>query len=103
MSKELRRCPFCGGAAVQRFSIWGESYAYGCYTTGCMGNVHNYTSGFKTDEEAIEAWNRRKPIEDIVEQLDRAKDEFSGGTLQEHYYWKGIEDAIEIVKGGQNE
>lgn len=39
-------------------------------------------------------------IDKVVEQLERAKEEFSGGTLQEHYYWKGIEDAIEIVKKG---
>lgn len=39
-------------------------------------------------------------IDKVVEQLERAKDEFSGGALQEHYYWEGIEKAIEIVKGG---
>ena len=39
-------------------------------------------------------------IDRVVELLERAKDEFSGGTLQEQYYWKGIETAIEIVKGG---
>lgn len=92
---KLKPCPFCGGVAVQRFSIWGESYAYGCCTTGCMGNVHNYTSGFKTDKEAIEAWNRREPIDKIVEQLG---EKF---LAEKNFRAKGCWlDAIEIVKSG---
>ena len=39
-------------------------------------------------------------IDKVVEQLGNAKDEFSGGTLQEEYYWRGINKAIEIVKKG---
>lgn len=59
---DLKPCPFCGGAPTQIFSINPETdgrYIYGCCTIGCMGNALRGRGGFKTDKEAIEAWNRR--------------------------------------------
>lgn len=91
----LKPCAFCGGKG----ELWNNKLTYRLYCVICE-ECDCMTPYFTTREEAIEAWNRREPIDEIVEQLDRAKDEFSGGTLQEHYYWKGIEDAIEIVKSG---
>lgn len=63
MMAELLPCPFCGGVACQSFSVWTETYKYGCLTSGCMGNVHNQLTCFKTDIEAIVAWNTRTPKE----------------------------------------
>lgn len=56
---ELKSCPFCGEPAVQIFNVNAESYVYGCYTIGCMGNAENNLYRYKTDREAINAWNRR--------------------------------------------
>lgn len=56
---DLKPCPFCGGAATQVFSVNAETYVYGCYTNGCMGNAQNNLHRYNTDKEAIEAWNRR--------------------------------------------
>ncbi len=58
---ELKPCPFCGEVACQVFSVNSERYRYGCLTSGCMGNVNNQLTCFKTDGEAIKAWNTRTP------------------------------------------
>ena len=50
--------------------------------------------------EMVELAPTAYDIDKVVEQLGNAKDEFSGGTLQEEYYWRGINKAIEIVKKG---
>lgn len=62
MSEKLKPCPFCGGEATQLFRLTPEGeerYIYGCCTIKCVGNVLGLRWGFKTDKEAIEAWNRR--------------------------------------------
>ena len=53
---ELKRCPFCGGEAQygKETDEFGVSYHYvGC---GCIEGC--FASG-STEEEAIEAWNKR--------------------------------------------
>lgn len=60
---ELKPCPFCGGEAVVEKHSWYEEktkaftdHSYGIKCLGC------FTEGFqfyKTEEKAIEAWNRR--------------------------------------------
>lgn len=43
-------------------------------------------------------------VDKVVVELKKKKRFFHGGTLQEYYYGKGIDDAIEIVrKGGVEE
>ena len=37
-------------------------------------------------------------LDKIIAELEQAKDDFHGGTLQTVYYWKGIEKAIEFIK-----
>ncbi|MEY8367567.1 Lar family restriction alleviation protein [Anaerovoracaceae bacterium 42-11] len=48
--KKLKKCPFCGGEA----SIIGHSTIW-VYCNECLGQ----TAAGDTEEEAIEAWNRR--------------------------------------------
>lgn len=52
----------------------------------------------------IKAFIENQPIaydvDKVVKELEEKKHNFSGGSLQTIYYWKGIEEAIEIVKGG---
>lgn len=63
---ELKPCPFCGGVAVQVYSINADTYVYGCFTSACMGNAQNHLHRFGTDKEAIEAWNRRAKSDENV-------------------------------------
>lgn len=42
-------------------------------------------------------------VDKVVKELEEKKHNFSGGSLQTIYYWRGIEEAIEIVKGVMNE
>ena len=67
------------------------------------------TPYFITGEDAIEVWNRREPINDIVEQLEEMKDkadnyQAASYSRDEINYYTGMEKglikAIEIVKGG---
>lgn len=104
---KLKPCPFCGGEA----ELWDnklERRLYGviCKECDCM------TPYFESEVEAIEAWNRREPIDEIVEQLKEiqmgeysAKAEYVQGMNGNSIaYCDGaintIEKAIEIVKGG---
>lgn len=58
---KLLPCPFCGGEA----ELVGDNYHW-VLCKGCKGGSH----AFKTVEEAINAWNTRKPVERILEKLE---------------------------------
>ena len=49
---KLKHCPFCGSKALHTSNIFGEHYVV-CTNCTCAG------PGAWTQEEAIEAWNRR--------------------------------------------
>ena len=49
---ELKPCPFCGGEASM-YIAYDDGYYVCCDECGCGLPVYN------TEEEAIEAWNRR--------------------------------------------
>ena len=53
MIEELKPCPFCGGDA--EITKWHEGYFVECKKQRCGGTIGAY----KTEEEAIEAWNTR--------------------------------------------
>ena len=55
---ELKPCPFCGDIDpdIEELSING--LFIGSYCVECF-NCHAKTDYFDTEEEAIEAWNRR--------------------------------------------
>lgn len=90
MTKELRRCPFCGGE-VKTCDIPLDantiSHQFNCSNCGMVAYFD-----YLDEEESIEAWNRREPLEDIVEQLE----ELSKYEVVENKFKK----AIEIVKSG---
>ena len=73
--KRIRACPFCGKEA-HTFQVpentpgelathpeWRWRYPgmwlVGCYTEGCMGDLNHFTMVFLSEEDAIEAWNKR--------------------------------------------
>lgn len=93
--RELRRCPFCGGEAKIVFAEEYKQWRIRCKNIDC--DVRPSTSWFNNEEEAIDRWNRRKPIDEIVEQLEVEKETalelFDGNSR-----YKGYARAIEIVK-----
>ena len=60
MATELKPCPFCGGeaiyitTAIKAGDLVKEFYSISCLD--CNAEIYKYC---KTEEEAIEAWNRR--------------------------------------------
>ena len=94
---ELKRCPFCGGEV--RF------VKTGCSSRGKIG--HLYCDGckesfFKNDRwhkesELYEKWNTRKPLERVIERLEREKSNLTTWAEDEAYKL-AINKAIEIIK-----
>lgn len=83
---KLKPCPFCGGEAnIQEDNLFGTFIPY-------CPNCLTQKGRFSSRESAIEAWNRREPMDKIVEQLEEAP------HADELWVW--LEDAIRIVKGG---
>ena len=104
MNEELKPCPFCGGEAEKE---WGIPSIFWIKCTGCgvEGSQHGSL------DDAIKAWNTRKPIDKVVEQLEtelklaeEAKEIASRTNIWQFESAKGYEvalaNAIEIVKGG---
>ena len=69
MREELKPCPFCGGeaeVAEGTYTAWEEGYSVRCRhcaltfgASGRLGECYEWSCSFKSEEEAIEAWNRR--------------------------------------------
>lgn len=104
---ELKRCPFCGGEAEIRVNherIGNEGYktkqviCKSCHLQTEPKICDGYYNKYYTDEEAVEAWNTRKPMDDIVERLEE-ESRFVLYEMNEPKMYAGIERAIEIVKG----
>lgn len=97
MTDKLESCPFCGGKPyinshpiAQRKKQWAVQCRCGARFFFCDRKY-----------KAIEAWNTRKPIDKVVEQLEKV----SFVDVDEEYADDGqiilfLHDAIEIVKGG---
>ena len=113
---KIKPCPFCGGEAQvnERYrsgTANRKMYWISCSACG-ISQQHDNTSGYRYQSKAIDRWNRRKPLEDIVEQLEKQKTEEADNSLKlsllgererarEHSYGAlCLNDAIEIVKGG---
>ena len=55
--EELLRCPFCGGEAeIEQHTFMGYSHTYGVTCLNCRGQTRQF---YATEQEAIDAWNRR--------------------------------------------
>ena len=97
---DLLECPFCGGGAsifsieprLYRPSRNGK-YAVACYNCGIyLGYDEDYGCKFDTEEEAIKAWNTRKPMESVVAELE-ALANYNGNAYLD------CADVLEIVRG----
>lgn len=72
---DLKSCPFCGGEARIHISGKSDGYRVACKNTFACGAKIEW---FDKEEEAIEAWNTRKPEEAVVAELEK----FLKGGLQ---------------------
>lgn len=98
-SNRLLSCPFCGGKPFV--------YTTGNVSCGFYVEIICENCGCRTDrayeEVATEAWNTRKPMERILEQLEESMNDAKNLWDNDEYYIglaNGYEGAIEIVKGG---
>jgi Lar family restriction alleviation protein len=104
MSDErLRKCPFCGGEVeLIEEEIDAIRTAYGfCCNNCCM---YSYYSCYDR-EEAIEAWNNRKPVDDVLEQIEALKNDFITCMRDSDYLRGNVNfavNAIEIIKEEMN-
>ena len=93
--KELKKCPFCGGEAwLREFTDLNKSINYyvECGYIECA--VSPETAIFETPEEAVAAWNNRKPVDDVLERL-----EGKINSLCNPNWNAAMEEAIENIKG----
>lgn len=105
MTDKLRECPFCGGEAEKYAKeIKGiKILTVTCKRCGASGQLFQSKKPRIKDEEnpAIKAWNTRKPMDRIVEQLEERLPSLICG---DGYDAKGrMETIIAIVKGVQND
>ena len=74
---KLKKCPFCGGEAefyrtpVKSNGGWYDSVVVRCKncearTNRVLYDARKYQNDSEYDE-AAEAWNNRKPVEDVLE------------------------------------
>ena len=86
-SKQLARCPFCGcEAKVVR--IFSDQVYHGivCMNASCIAT--DIEPSFTAEEGAIKAWNTRKPVDGVVEELSRY------GSFSAEYNEKMTKDEI---------
>ena len=108
---ELKMCPFCGGKAILKEKIecyghgdYAKEYFVECKSCGVCSKKVCERERF-ANEKAIEAWNTRKPVENVLEQLEEEVKkcrEYRDGKLvyEETAKINGIKEAIEIIKEG---
>lgn len=99
---KLLNCPFC----KEELEVVGKGHYFAHKTNGC---ILQHLCFEIDDEEAIKAWNTRKPMERIIERLeeesvltekemDRAREQNPLQYERCDSYICAIDNAIEIVK-----
>lgn len=94
---KLKPCPFCGGEAKVVIGPSVELWQHAVECKDCGANT-GYKWGIcpsVVENKAIEAWNRREPIDKVVEQLEECRDKCVFDA-EVHAY----QTAVRIVKGG---
>ena len=67
----LKPCPFCGEEAIlKRYFDSYEEIAFYVTCSGEFCEVSPITNDFKTEQEAIEAWNKRSPYDNTYKRAD---------------------------------
>ena len=110
---DLKCCPFCGGEAdVSLTNQHDKLFIVGCNTPMCYGNINHFTMSFVSKESAINTWNTRAPMANIVEKLEEAEKkgyELIGKPHMDSHVLFGwgcaMKTAIEIIReeGAKND
>ena len=94
---DLKCCPFCGGEAeVGLTNQHDKLFVVGCNTPMCYGNINHFTMGFASKESALNTWNTRAPMANIVEKLKENSFDMSLENPDCKAIW--TDKAINIVK-----
>lgn len=101
---KLKPCPFCGGEVVisdEKIDATREVYNFHCHNCD-MVTFYDFPND---RAEAIEHWNTRKPMDNIVAELKEEKytreEKFQYDTRMQEMmcsYNQGLNKAIDIVK-----
>ena len=94
---KLLRCPFCGGEAeLLKGQCEIDNYVM------CL-ECRSKTKLYNTKASAIKAWNTRKPMEDIVDELEEllAQEIISENVVSD--VGTGLSIAIAIIEKGGTE
>lgn len=86
---KLLPCPFCN----EELEIVGKGHYFAHKINDC---ILQHLCFAKDDEEAIELWNTRKPMERIIERFEEEIEQNPEASLRE--YRAGFYKAIEICK-----
>ena len=98
MSK-LLKCPFCSGEAEVGYTNQHDKmFVVGCNTPMCYGNINHFTMVFVSKESAINTWNTRKPMANIVEKLEEESYETTDTVCGGRFKAIRLSSAINIVK-----
>ena len=99
---KLLPCPFCGGKAfIRQNKDAMKTYSAYCGNEDCSASPKVSAYG---KEMAIDLWNTRKPMQEIVERLEDAKVPIFDNYTEEYEDMVFLDKAIEIVEevGGMN-
>lgn len=101
---KLLPCPFCGGEAEIKKTTVQYNHDKTRLDVYVCCKICGANTGTWCDNEigAINKWNRRKPMERIIEQLEEQIDNNRGWEDEDYFNGEisAYKHAIEIVKGG---
>lgn len=99
---DLKPCPFCGGEAeILKYPRCERKYVVVCKNNLCNASIGQYST---SKENAVRAWNTRKPMEAVVAELEIEKETANRTycTFEQKVDLGrvfGLERAISIVRG----
>lgn len=121
---KLLPCPFCGGKATIKWEAWKEisetsgvyrltaNHSRECFFKRMIGYDPNGEMISNDKGKLAEAWNTRKPMERIVEKMEKWKNYYKkiyeglpkGNVISERAQAvvETYEGCIEYIKGGVN-
>jgi len=95
---KLLPCPFCGGEVAMEEVPYTNNIEIKCKMCQVSMIKKAFRPNGTTEIDVVKTWNTRKPIEDMVEQLDKAcfspEGDYPGFVID-------AEQAVDIVRGGR--
>ena len=91
---KLKPCPFCGCKNIQFWEADNDTHRFQIVCMQCF----NGTDECISEEVAIEKWNTRKPMANIVEKLEEESYETTDTVCGGRFKAIRLSSAINIVK-----